>query len=502
MNKQLQPIDQISLSLLFSFSMLIGLLIWGGKFCTGDCLLSHAPRIKDFNWHDRTISNKDTAFVLTFDRPMDRKSVEQNLQIKPPLAGKVSWAGMRLAYTLSSPAPYGEKYSISLNGAKAKFSDRDSLDTLIKPFTSQFKTRDRAFAYIGSEKEEQGRLILYNLTRQQKTILTPANLTVVDFKAYQDGTRILFSATDKKNGDDALRFLRLYTVTTKIDSDPSKSKKTSDRQPEIQLVLDDRDYQNNKFDLSNDGETIVVQRVNRKKPEDFGLWIIRNNSQPQPLNEPSGGDFVITPDSQAIAVAQGEGIALYPLHTEAKPLDFLPKFGRVLSFSQDGSAAAMVNFNTDNPKLSYTRSLFYVNNQGIQKELLNIEGSILDCQFNPNATHLYCLLTQLQTGKEYQEKPYLAVVEIATAKVLPILALPDRQDVRISMAPDGLGVLFDQTVVSNQASPNDVMRNNSGETIIDGRLWLLIPPNMATSKVDRPELEQLPFKGFNPEWLP
>jgi hypothetical protein len=32
------------------------------------------------------------------------------------------------------------------------------------------------------------------------------------------------------------------------------------------LVLDNRNYQNLKFDLSADGQTIVVQRVNRKTP--------------------------------------------------------------------------------------------------------------------------------------------------------------------------------------------------------------------------------------------
>ncbi len=46
--------------------------------------------------------------VLTFDRPMDHASVEKNLVIDPPLPGKLSWAGRRLAYTLTSPIPYGE----------------------------------------------------------------------------------------------------------------------------------------------------------------------------------------------------------------------------------------------------------------------------------------------------------------------------------------------------------------------------------------------------------
>ena len=95
--------------------------------------------------------------------------------------------------------------------------------------------------------------------------------------------------------------------------------------------------------------------------------MLKDQGKPQPLNV-RGGEFLITPDSQTLAIAKGEGIALLPLKPGANPLDFLPKFGRVLSFSRDGRAAAMVNYNTDNAKLKYTRSLFYVNNQGIQKE--------------------------------------------------------------------------------------------------------------------------------------
>ncbi len=87
---------------------------------------------------------------------------------------------------------------------------------------------------------------------------------------------------------------------------------------------------------------------------------------PKRLESQPGGDFTITPDSQAVAVAQGQGAAILPLQGDAsKPLDFLPQFGLVQAFSKDGSQAAMVKFNTD-----YTRDLFLVTNQGVQKQLL------------------------------------------------------------------------------------------------------------------------------------
>ena len=500
--QQIQPIDTVVIALIVFLSLIIGFLISTSSKCSGDCWFEVQPQVKEFSWQNQLIGAENKAFLMTFNRPMDRDSVEKNLVIEPPLPGKFSWAGNKLAYTLNIPAPYGETYRVFLQEARQQFATKGELGKEIEPFFSQFKTRDRSLAYIGTEGSERGRLILYNWTRQIKTILTPKNLTVFDFESYPKGDKIAFLAADKSAGLDSIRMLQLYTVATKFnDGEATDQSNVSQSQenPELKLILDNKEYQNNKFDLSQDGKTIIVQRLNRNNPEDFGLWIIDEQNSIQPLKNSTGGDFLLTPDSKALAVAQGEGIALLPLQPEAKPLDFLPKFGRVVSFSPDGRAAAMVNYNRDNQNLKYTRSLFYVNNQGIQRELLNLEGSIIDCQFNPTGTNLYCLLSELKPGDEYREQPYLAEINLKTNKTTPLLALPEYQDSRISVAPDGLGVVFDQVLTSNTLSDGNIPANDSGETIVTSRLWLLLPPSQESS---HHQVEQLPFIGFHPEWIP
>jgi hypothetical protein len=42
----------------------------------------------------------------------------------------------------------------------------------------------------------------------------------------------------------------------------------------------------------------------------------------------------------------------------------LPNYGQVLDLAADGSAAAMVNFNQNDPEKRFTESLFLVTNQG------------------------------------------------------------------------------------------------------------------------------------------
>ncbi|PSB28913.1 hypothetical protein [Stenomitos frigidus] len=494
-----QPIDRVAIVLIVALSLLIGILLLSGNHASA--------RVRDFSWQNKQVGADDTAFTLTFSRPMNHASVESNLRIEPPLLGKVSWAGRRMAYTLNTPAPYGTQFQVQLQKAQDRFtgSERGAM----QPFTGTFQTHDRAFAYIGVSGEEAGRLILFNLNQQQKQILTPKEMVVMDFKAYPQGERLLFAAAERTTEPTVLTEQKLYTVTTGIHVDspiqpdaaqasPAKALPSPAPAGTVALVLDNKDYQNLKFDLSVDGNVIVVQRVNRKNPNDFGPWLMKTGEGAQPLKGEPGGDFLITPDSNSLAIAQGQGLAILPLQPNAKPLDFLPKFGMVLSFARDGSLATMVKFNTDN-----TRSLFLVGNQNTQKELLRTTGSILSTRFDPTKKTLYCLLTELLTGGNiYQEQPYLAAIDLKTSKLHPLVMLPNQRDVQVSLAPDGLALLFDQTTeaVHDQSAADGQLRDSTGNAIASSRLWLLpLDPANPAAKL---QPESLPLPGLRPLWLP
>ncbi|MEM7579570.1 MAG: Ig-like domain-containing protein, partial [Cyanobacteria bacterium P01_A01_bin.80] len=471
-----QPIDKLAIALIVLLSLIMGLLIWGGTACKNECLFHAGAKVSSFSWQNKTIGGQDRAFILTFNRPMDRDSVEENLTISPPLPGKISWSGLRLAYTLDDPAPYGETYQVTLAKAKERFANQKQAGSEIQPFNVQFRSRDRAFAYVGTEGEEQGRLVLSNWTQSQTAILTPKNLTVFDFKPDPQGNFLLFSAADSNQGTEGIGYLKLYKVSTRLDS-------STENGSAVELVLDNQKYQNNKFDISQDGKTIVVQRLNRNNPKDYGLWKLVEGKSPQLFTNNQVGDFLITPDSQAVAVAQGEGIALLPLKDYAEPLDFLSRFGRVLDFTADGTGAAMINYNTDREDLKYTRSLYYVNSQGVEKELLNTDGSIQNCQFDPNARHLYCWLTELVKGELYIENPYLAEIDLKTGEINTLVTIPKYQESQVSVAPDSLGILFERSL-------NKVYSGTPGEK--KNSIWMAIPAgNLADTTTL--SVEQLPF---------
>lgn len=486
-----QPLDRIAVAVMAVLAVAIALLIW-----SGDRTL---PQVRDFSWQNRTISAEDTAFTLTFNRPIDRPSVEKQLKIVPPLPGKISWAGSKLAYTVANPAIYGNTYQVDLQGAKEAIGQQTGKE--IVPFHGQFRTPDRMFAYISSGDADRGRIAIYNFRTQKPLIISPANLVVTDFKVDRGSQKIIFAASDVRtlaNGQPAIASQQIYSLSTGVA--PRSTDVQFTPPGKLELILDNRDYQNVKFDLSPDGKTIVAQRVSLKNPSDFALWVVPLDKSAPPYRIQQSGDFVITPDSSQIAAAVGEGVAIWPLAKTLQGkiaatdgnsnLDFLPKFGNVLSFANDGSAAAMVKYNSD-----YTKSLVVVTNQGTEQQIFKTTGSLWDARFSPAKDIIYCLATELKTqGNNSREEPFLIAIEIATHQVLSMTLLPIQQGIQMSLSPDGLAVIFDQA--DKGENTIQIVQGNS-----NGILWLLpIPPNIRqlTAPITA---ERLPLSGWHPRWL-
>ncbi len=481
--KRFEPIDRAAVSLILLLSLALGFLLLGGD--------RSLPKVRDFSWQNKQVGARDTAFILTFSRPMDHQSVEGNLHIEPPLPGKISWSGRRLVYTLTAPPQYDRTYKIELQKAREKLGF-DKPGNAIAPFVSQFSTPDRAFVYKGTEAAEKGRLILYNLTRKQKIILTPENLVVKDFRIYPAGDRILFSASQWSKYKPGLYEQSLYTATTDRSSDPAQ------KPGNIQQILGNQDYENLKFDLSPDGKAIAIQRAKRGNAEDIGLWVLRPETSPIPqrlLSRPAG-EFAIAPDSATFANPQADGIAILSLTPNVKPLEFIPSFRRVFSFTPDGRKSAMLKYNSD-----FSQSIFLVTNQEFQKELIRTAGEFLNCQFDPRNPQLYCLLTRRKPGKDFSEKLTLEAINLQTFAVKPLLVLPNQVETKMSLSPDGLELLLDRVVAKKSEPVAGDLRTEGGSAIVSSTLILL---NLKKAPVSNNSLlpEELPLKGFHPRWLP
>jgi len=555
-----QPLDRVAPAVMALLAVvIIAMLLFGSQAL---------PRVRNFSWQHERVKAKDVAFMLTFTQPMVPESVEQQLVVDPPLSGKISWAGRRMAYTLEAPAPYGESFKIALPEATALSGQKG-----FEPFDSKFQTRDRVFAYIGAEGEETGRLIMFNLTQKKKTILTAVDQTVLDFEPYPQRDRILFSAVSASESADRVASAQIYSVTTGLSNAstyPSWQfwrQNTPAEAGTTELVLDNRRFQNLKFDLAPNGETLVVQRVEQNDPSNYGPWLVQPGQAPRKIKTEPGGDFQIAPDSSSLLLQQGKGTAVIDLQPETEGaeaenllLDFLPEYGLTLDIADDGTSAALVNFNQDDPEARFTQSLFWVSNRGDEKLLLQTDGAILSAQFNENNKILYCLVNRLlkngldepeseanadsaksensdpsretandtsedrisedsipedgalapgepiDLSKEaYSFSPYLTAINVETGEEYKLLEMPPQPEITVSLSPDGLAILFDEVLVNEPQRVSD----SESSPEYDGpthRLWLLplfstLEERLAREPIALPPSE-LEIAGRHPAWLP
>lgn len=513
--KSWQPLDRVAIISIVILTIITFCLLVGGTIFGGKSWLNMGPKVANFSWQNKQIGVEDKAFILTFTRAMNHESVQKNIRIEPPLNGKFSWTGKRMAYTLEFPAPYGTTYSLQLQDGTEQFYGQkaDKIGRLMEPFTGYFRTRDRAFSYIGLGGETDGRLMIVNLTSEEPKpmAITPKELIVTDYKSYPKGDKILFSAVPR-NQQASFLDQELYTVTTGLNSQAvSEDNNQHQSAGNIEKILDAKTYQNLKFDLSPDGKIIVIQRSNRQQPAaDTVFWMIKENSPPERLQNAKGenirgGNFLIAPDSNSLAILQGEGSAIIPLQNEAEALGFLPKFGNILSFAPDGSAAAMVKYNPDG-----TRSLFIVNNQGTEQEILRTKpyGNIITAEFDDSKTTIYCLMVQLIQDEEgTKEQPYIAAINLKEGKLKPLVILPNRPEINMDLSPDNLAIIFDQEVKikepENQVNSEAIKASGTQFKNSTSKLWFLSLPDALKDNSQVPyQPEELPFNGFQPHWLP
>jgi hypothetical protein len=120
---------------------------------------------------------------------------------------------------------------------------------------------------------------------------------------------------------------------------------------------------------------------------------------------------------------------------------------------------------------------------------------------------LYCLKVSLvpRAQQQLSQEAFIAAIDIETVRELAILVLPNYRDVMMSMSPDGVALMFDQTL-TRLANINTELRSDRGEAIVNANLWLLPIPEIKkiTAKVKPPEVlpKELNYSGFKPKWIP
>ncbi|MCT0255291.1 MULTISPECIES: hypothetical protein [unclassified Synechocystis] len=446
--------------------------------------------VTQYSWRNTNIGAQTEALTMTFNHPFDPEEMESGLVIDPPLAGKTIWQGRRWFYTLTDIPRYGTNYQLTLPLA-SMVGGRGTQD-----FTSVITSRARALVYIGVSGEERGRLILYNITnpqQPQKIILTPKDLTVRQFQIYPQGDRLVFTATDPSRRQSQQN---IFTVTTGINNLNTQTKVLPGK---LERLWENQDYNNQRIALAANGSVLAMARENAQNPADSGLWVAPRGENPRPLGI-RADKFIVGPNGNFLAVGQEGGVGLIPLNPEAGTPQFLAGMEQPLDFSPKGKELLLTQ---QNPDFSHSLIIYDLETRS-QEEVLRSPYPLLNCRFDPrDQPRAYCLQADFvqRPGEPVQPEPYLAVINLTSGQSRPLLALPNYPEVDLTIAPDGLGLMFDQVATSSGLSSQDLL-TDSQRSIVDGRVWLLpLPRDLAIETESEPDPQEL-TAGFAPRWMP
>jgi hypothetical protein len=233
--------------------------------------------------------------VLTFNRPMDPVSVEEHLEIQPPLPGRMRKLGRRFFWTLTEPAPYGQTYRVRLQAA---VDERGQ--PMAQPFEGEFRTPDRQLLGISTEPAQRGRMFLFNLETGAATLLTPAGVKVTQMQPSADGRFVYYFATATHPQHQDLYRLDLEDLSSR-------------------LLLDHQGYQNLRFQVSPTGELVVAERIPLQRDPmaavQTELWIQKTSRDPFERLEwiqRWGEIFSLAPMRAACSSRRDRGWGSYP----------------------------------------------------------------------------------------------------------------------------------------------------------------------------------------------
>lgn len=448
-------------------------------------------RVNYTNWQNKKIGAQDRILSLGFNQSIENQELSQLWKMSPPLAGQLSQKGKRLFYTLTEIPRYGVNYQIQIQPPAGAAPGK------LENFTSLASARNRSFFYIGTDGEERGRLILFDLTdpqKLQKTILTPKDLLVRQFQVYPQGDRILFIASDPRERQPELA---LFTVTTGVHH--NKTQQSTEIPGRLERLLAEDGYDTLQIALARQGERGALLRQNRQNPADRGLWVLEPDGSARPLGI-KAEQFRLSPQASQAAFRQGDGVGLAPLTPEGGNPQFWRGYEGAMAFAPDGNEVLLTQVNED-----YTYALVLKNIQTQKAEaVFRSVYPVQTCEFDPVPPQdLYCLKTEMVNQGEgnFQEETFLIRIDRRTGKSQSLLALPNYPDAQLSLAPDGSALLLDQAATAPPAGVNEVL-TPSQQAVTEARVWLLPLAELRQTQTTPRLSPQEITAGFAPYWLP
>lgn len=433
MNKTIKKFDSwiATLLVVLALAILVLVLIGDRSF----------PKVAEINL--KTIINPaEQKFVeLTFNRLMDRKSVEDAFKIEPSITGKFSWAGRSLLFTPDKSFQYGEKYKLTI-AETAHSQDGKNLE---KKYQMNFGAQSLKIAYLGLEGADKNKIIFADLSGKKEKTLTDGSFLIQKFIPAPDGKSIYILASKKDSSD---KNPEIYLIDVATDK--------------IRQLTSDKKYLNKNIVLSDEGTKLIVNRIELSDSEEFvsriQLWL----ADTKDLIAGKKDSLKIYQDGQAQGLDTGfSPKGLYLLYRNADSNYELTKADDQNEKLFIGEFSNSFGFHPFLPKIAFTEydqeDVFSLNNKlvlfsgdGDKKDLPFEGGIVRDAQFTKDGKSLIVLFSgksdDLTSENDLTSKRlfHLYIVNLADNSVKQITEDTDYSELLPQVSNDSRYILFER----------------------------------------------------------
>lgn len=443
------------------------------------------PRVVQFSHEGKIVSAKTSQLSFTFNREMDKRSVEDGFVTDPPLDGTFSWSGRKAAFTLAIPLDPAITYTLRLRNA------RDTRGVPLAEYVTHLQTRTPLLSYIGTEGNELRKILLYDLLSKEKRILPTEDLSILSIYPHPSGRYILFFALDKAapKATSLEEYQELYSISLENHS--------------ITKLADNRGFRNSALSISPDGSLMMMRRqeIDTKRLVSssdhlYSSSFINPNWQ-KFWYEEGNPPAHFTPNGRSVLLWNiREGFVLVP----TSPMEQIPEnignFQQSFGFSSDGSKALFTEFEAEGTTRNFNNIMVFYN-KGEKQPLLKNTGSIAQPTFTPDGRFFYYLMMRKEDNTLGAPLFHLYAYDFDKDRVRPITTDPMYSEEHFAISPDGSQVVFERYPYlspENKGIDQRPILEAAEKSFAGGELW-----SYKTNTVG--EVTNLGIKGRSPKWV-
>ncbi len=424
---------------LYVFWLILGVLILGFQALSSVAL----PRVMSTNFSEAALPGQINSIRINFNRLMDRKSVEENFRLSPPLPGKFSWSGRSLLYHLEDEFSYGQNYSLEV-GAAALSQDGRPLE---KVYRENVKMEDLQLVYVAGEGVNAGKIVIDDRNAKNPQVFTDGSYVISQVLLVAGGEKIYFLGGRAGQNVEVFEINRLSGVMRQITNDVK--------------------FLNTKIAISDDGRFLAVARLQRPDGEGDAdvrpkIWLARTvdwDWREFRDGKTSGEEMRFTPGGEYLLYRNLDGnFELAQTTVGDGNLDealFVGEYASVLDIHPFQPRVAFAAYDQQDVFAVNNRLVFFSGDGTREEVLLPGTGVVRDLVFSPNGKYAVLLFSRLEddlTGLDSVEPQrvfHLYKYDLVSEKWTVLTDDADYSEFQPQISQDSRYILYGQAFATN-----------------------------------------------------